>query len=626
MRSFRDLLAERAVVFDGGMGSMLYQRGVFISRCFDELNLLEPELVRGIHAEYLAAGSEVLETNTFSANAAKLEQHGIRHRLAEINRAGVRIAREVAGDKAYVAGSIGPLGIRIEPWGPTSIDEAKAMFREQAQALLEAGVDVIVLETFSDVNEIWQAVRAVRELSADVFLVAQMTLGEDGDSLYGTPPEVFAQRLEAWGVDVVGVNCSVGPAIMLDALERMAPVVKRPLSAMPNAGLPRKVDGRNLYLASPEYMASYVKRFIASGARIVGGCCGTTPAHIRAIHQALLSSRSPARTAVRTIGSALGTAALHAHPSAGTAVAEVPLPDRSRLAARIAAGKFVKIVEVTPPRGLDDEAVFEGANHLVAKGLEFLLVSEPPRASARISCLALAQLLERRTGVESLLHYSCRGRDLMEMQSELIGAYALGLRNIVCETGAAPTLEEWTPWSSTINLSEVDSIGVTNMVRRLNEGFDLGASPIGTPTGWHLGVVANPTAVDLDEEVRRFEWKVDAGAQFAVTRPVFDVSQMERFLKRIGHCRIPILLGLRPLVTLRLAEYLANEVPGTVIADAVLGRMRSAADRSPEAEAAEGVAIAIQVLSGLRGAVEGVVVATPSGQYEAVAEVLAACD
>jgi len=613
LRPFRERLEDEAILFDGAMGTRLYEKGIFINRCFDELNLSEPELVKSIHTEYLEAGAEVLETNTFTANRVKLESHGFRSNLVEINYKGAKIARAVAGERAYVAGAIGPLGIRIEPWGPTSVDEAKEIFAEQAQSLLEGGVDLFVLETFSDINEIWQAIRAVRELTADIPIVAQMTLGEDGNSLFGTPPEVFGKRLEAWGADVIGVNCSVGPAIMLDAVERMAAVLDRPISAVPNAGLPREVDGRVMYLASPEYMASYVKRFIAAGARVVGGCCGTTPEHVRAIHDSLRGSAPVRRSPVTVTAAPSGIEMLPATP--------VARANKSRLARALDEGRFARVAEVRPARGLDQTNTLDGVRRLRDSGVEFIVVSEPARASARLSCQALAQIIEREGGLETVVHYSSRHRKLFDMQSDLLGAYALGLRNVLCETGDAPTLADGRAKIS----AGIDSIGLTNMVRRLNDGYDLGSSPIGAPTGWHLGVVANPTALDVDEEVRRFQWKVDAGAEFCVTRPVFEVKPLIDFLARIEHCRLPTIIGIRPMVSATHAEYLSNEVPGLSVPAQLVERMRRAGSTSDEEAMAEGVRIARELLTEVVDLGQGVIVACPSEHFEAAANVLAGC-
>ena len=364
-----------------------------------------------------------------------------------------------------------------------------------------------------------------------------------------------------------------------------------------------------MYLASPEYMASYARRFVDAGARIVGGCCGTTPTHIRALNQALRKKRPPAPVA-------------HSAPpsTARADVTPVPRAEKSHLARALTEGRFPAVCEVTPPRGIDCGKVVDGVKRLRAQGFEYAVVAEPPRASARMSCQALAQLLERDAGVDTVVHYSCRDRRLLDMQSDLIGAHALGLRNLILETGVAPTLAlERRPRAT----SEVDSIGLTHLVRRLNEGVDLGLSPIGKPTAYHIGVVANPTAVDFEEELSRFEWKVDAGAEFCVTRPVFDAEQLRGFLKRIEHCRLPVLLGLRPLASYQAAEFLSNEVPGTQIPDKVLERMRTATGRSDEHAADEGVEVAAEILAEVRDLVQGVVVATPRDLYERAARVIA---
>lgn len=605
MKDFRQAVTDdRVYVFDGAMGTMIYARGVYINRCYDELNLTQGDLILSLHREYVKAGADIIETNTYGANRLKLTAHGLDDRIREVNLAGVRLAREAANERAYVAGAMGPLGIRIEPYGPTSVEEAQAIFREQAEALLEGGIDLFVLETFSDVAEIHQAINAIRGV-CDLPIVAQMTIQNDGNTSYGTSPELFTKRLDEWGADIIGLNCSVGPHAMLDALEKMRQVTSRKLSAQPNGGLPRQVDGRLMYMASPEYMAKYAKRLIQSGAKFVGGCCGTTPKHIKEIANAV-AALSPGRTAVQVLP-------LELKPDA----AEVtPRAEKSRFARRVCAGEFVTSVEIVPPRGCDPEKMLESVRLLKAAGVDAVNVPDGPRAQSRMGALAVSTLIEQQVGIEAVVHYCCRDRNLLGMTSDLLGAAGLGLRNLLIITGDPPKMG---PYPEATAVFDIDSIGLVNMVNRLNHGLDIGGNPIGKPTSFYVGVGVNPCAVDLEYELRRFEWKVEAGAEFAITQPTFDVEQLKRFLKRIEHLHIPVIAGIWPLVSFRNAEFLANEVPGVVVPERILERMRRVSDKDAARE--EGLAIARETLSEVRHLVQGVQVSAPFGNVKYAIEV-----
>ncbi len=603
-RDFRDLLAERVVLFDGATGTRLYEMGIFINRCFDELNLSAPEIVEEVHRGYVAAGVDVIETNTFGANGFKLERHGLGGDVEAINRAGAAIARRAAGDNVLVAGAIGPLGVRIEPWGPTSVEEAAAIFAAQAGALADGGVDLFSVETFYDLAEIEAAVRGIRSVSP-LPIVAQMTLDDDGTSLEGVEPEVFGPRLERLPVEVVGVNCSVGPAAMLGAVERLLAVVSRPVAAQPNAGKPRAIDNRNIYLCSPEYMATFARRFIEAGARVVGGCCGTTPEHMKAIRRAL-----------RAVEPGRRTVSVRAPASEARGVEPVPKAARSRLAAAIEAGRFAISVEMLPPRGHDLTKNLEGARLLRDAGIDAINIPDGPRASARMSPMAMALLLERDVGIETIIHYCCRDRNLLGMQSDLLGGHALGIRNVLIVTGDPPKLGDYPDATAVF---DVDSIGLTNMAARLNRGLDVGGNPIGTPTAFHIGVGVNPGAPDIEKEIARFEWKVEAGAEFAITQPVFDVDALLRFLDRIRHVRIPILAGIWPLASYRNAEFMNNEVPGVHVPADVLERMRRADTK--EAARNEGIAIAREALAVLAPVVQGAQISAPFARYATAIEV-----
>ena len=593
---FLEELDKRVLVCDGAMGTMLYARGIFLNRSFDELNLTQPDLVAEVHKEYARAGADVIETNTFGANRVKLGAFGLADRVHAINLQGAKIARHGARDQGYVAGAIGPLGVRIEPWGKTGVDEAEEYFREQVRALCEGGVDLFILETFRDVNEIGAAIKAVRSV-CNLPIVAQMTTEEDGNSLDGVAPETFVPDLERLGADVVGLNCSVGPAAMLETLERMARVAHVKLAAQPNAGKPREIEGRNLYLCSPDYMASYARRFINTGVRLVGGCCGTTPEHIRAI-KAAVRSMAPG-------GARPKEAPARPAPEAVLEVQVVPREAKSRMANTLARGGFIVSVELTPPRGFDTETMIDHARRLKIRGVDLVNIPDSPRASARMSALAGAILVQQQAGVETILHYACRDRNLMAMQSDLLGAHAMGVRNVLLVTGEPPKVGDYPDATA---VGDVDSIGLANLVSSLNAGVDIGGQPIGRATAFHIGVAVNPGALNLEEELRRFAYKVEAGAEFAITQPVFDPQEFREFVGRIRAHAIPVIAGIMPLESARHAEFLANEVPGIRVPEALLERMRRADGEGRAAD--EGMAIAREIAAAIRPLVQGLQIST----------------
>jgi len=603
---FLDRLEEGVVLFDGAMGTMLYERGIFINRSFDETNLSNPSLVEKIHREYVDAGADVVETNTFGANRYKLKLHGLEDRLTEINRRGAEIARGAAGSDRLVAGSLGPLGIKIEPWGPTSFEEASEAFAEQAAALQEGGIDLFSLETFADLNEIHQAIRGVRSVS-DLPIMAQMTLQSDGFGLYGTSPAEFARRLAEWRADVVGVNCSVGPKVMLDAVEKMVEAVDTYISVQPNAGIPQSIEGRNMYLVSPEYLAEYARRFVQVGVRVVGGCCGTTPSHIRAIRDALRTVR-PART-IHPVPKIPGEEAV--------SVEVVPRERKSRLARNLFEGSFVKLVEIVPPRGCDPALPLEIAGKLSDAGIDAINIPDSPRATSRMSPLALAVLIERDIGLETVLHYCCRDRNILGMQSDLLGAHALGLRNMLLVTGDPIRTEDYPDATAVF---DIDSIGLTNVVHQLNRGKDIGGRRLKRPTEFHIGVGVNPGALNFEEEMNRLEWKVKAGAEFVITQPVFDLELFERFLERIEPMHIPVIAGIWPLTSYRNAEFMNNELPGVTVPEKIMMRMRDS--ESGETALQEGVEIAAEILGAVHERVSGVQISAPFNRYELALDVL----
>ncbi|HET9276428.1 MAG TPA: bifunctional homocysteine S-methyltransferase/methylenetetrahydrofolate reductase [Gemmatimonadales bacterium] len=610
MPTLHDLLTDSRVhLLDGAMGTMLYSRGVFVNVCYDELTVSQPGLVQEVHEAYVRAGAEILETNTFGANPVKLSAFGLESRTEELNRASAALAHRAARGRARVVGAIGPLGIRIEPWGPTARSEAVAHFTRQALGLAEGGVDGFILETFSDPEELHAALEAARAAAPDLPVIAQMTVGEDGNTSYGTPVETIALRLAEWGADVSGLNCSVGPAPMLEAIERMAEVSAGVFSAQPNAGLPRAVGDRRIYLASPDYMAQYARRLIGAGARLVGGCCGTTPEHIRRIREAVADAQ-PRRVLV---GSAPGRSA------ESDGVQPIPLAERSQWGRKLASGEFLCCVEVLPPRGWDPEAMLRQCRVLREAGVDAVNLTDGPRAHSRMGVVPAALIIEREVGLETVFHYTCRDRNMLGMLSDLLGAAAGGLRNILIVTGDPPTAG---PYPDATAVFDIDSIGLTNVVRRLNHGRDPGGASVGQPTRFVIGVAANQGAPDLDLELERFHWKVEAGAEFAVTQPVFDPEELARFLERASSCRIPVIAGIWPLTSLRNADFLANEVPGVRVPDSVLERMRQAEARGEEHARAEGLQIAQEILGAVRHLVQGVQVST-AGRPDVALEALA---
>ena len=604
---FRRSLERRALVADGAMGTMLYSRGVFINRCYDELNLSQPSLVREIHAEYVRAGAEILETNTFGANRMRLAGYGLADTLEAINEAGVRLAREAAQGAAFVAGAIGPLGVLIEPLGPTSFEEARQIFREQAEALVRAGVDLLILETFSDINELRQAILAARDAAgSELVIIAQVTIDDFGNLRDGTDTETYTRILEESPADVIGCNCSVGPKATLETIEKMLRHSRKPLSAMPNAGLPARVEGRNIYLCSPEYMAQYARRFLWAGVKVIGGCCGTTPEHIRQV-RAEVRSLAPVHRRIE---------APVAEPEVKSRAREkVPLEKRSELGAKLASGRFVVFVEILPPRGVDASKEIAGARLCARHGVDCINVPDGPRASARMSAQVTCHLIQQQAGIEAVLHFCCRDRNILGIQSELLGAYSLGIRNLLCITGDPPRMGSYPEATAVF---DVDSIGLTNIVNNLNQGLDIGGNPMGSQTALVIGVGANPGALNLEEELRRFEWKVQAGAEFVVTQPVFDVRLLEGFLRRIEGYRIPVIAGIWPLTSYRNAEFMVNELR-VPVPDAFLERMRRA--ESAEAARREGVAIAQEMVRLVRPMVQGIQLSAPFGRYEMAVEV-----
>ena len=586
------------------MGTMLYERGVFLNRSFEEVCLSDPRLVVSIHREYLDAGSDVITTNSWGAGIPKLRAAGLAEKFSDINGRAVELARqaiEEAGrtDSVLVAGSLGPLGVMLEPIGAMGTAEAEELFASQASVLSAAGADLLILETFVDVGELKAAIRGVRR-SCDLPVIACMTINAEGTSPYGTDPEVFTSEIQECAPEVIGLNCSEGPRSMLDAAEKMIRVARLPLCIQPNAGVPVNVEGRNIYQTTPKYMAKYAKRMIQSGVRIVGGCCGTTPAHIREI-----------RNEIKALAPGRPRESVHVAAPAQERT-PVPLEKKSAWAARLSRGEFVTCVELVPPRGIDMTKLIGSARALKEKGIDAVNVPDSPRAQAKMAAVSASAVLQQQTGIEAIPHITCKDKNLLALQAEVLGAHALGIRNVLLVTGDPPSIGTYPDATAVF---DVDAIGLCNMVSLLNRGLDLGRNPVGEPTGFCYGVALNPSAVNTDRELERFRWKMDAGAEFAITQPVFDAQPLLRFLERTsGVRRVPVVAGIWPLVSLRMAEFMKNEVPGVFVPDAVIERM-SKCD-SKESALEEGTAIARELLEALRGAIDGVQLSTPLGKIE----------
>ena len=612
MPTFADILADRPALADGAMGTVLYSRGVLINKCYDELNLSDPSLILAIHEEYLQAGAEILETNTFGANRFRLGRHGLAAKVREMNLAGVKLARQAAeqlrekrAGHAWVAGSVGPLGVRLEPLGKTGLDEARAAFAEQIRALAEGGVDFLSIETMPALDEAREALLAALETAPNLPVVVMVTVDDESNCLDGSSPEHAAAKLTEWGAGAIGVNCSTGPSSVLTALESMRKATSLPLAAMPNAGMPRAVEGRNIYLCSPEYMASFARKAVAAGAQLVGGCCGTTPNHIRAMGAAMRAIETQGQSAE---GGAVAEQGMETPP--------IPLGQRSRIGSLLEQKQFVTLVEIVPPRGIDCSKEIEGARLLTQRGVHAVIVSDSPRASARLSAQSLCIQIQQHTSVETVLHYTCRDRNILSIQSDLLGASSIGLHNILCLTGDPAKLGNYPDATAVF---DVDSIGLVNLVRRLNHGLDVGSNAIGASTNFTIGVGANPGAPDLEQELRRFAFKVEAGAEYAVTQPVFDPRLLEEFLKRIEPFRIPVIAGIWPLASLRNAEFMKNDLRLPMPEEILL---RMALADSPDAARREGIQIAQEMLEAVRPMVQGVQVAASFGHYDDAAQVI----
>lgn len=606
---FFEALESRVVLGDGAMGTMLYEKGIYINRCYDSLNLESPNLIEGIHSEYLQAGCELIETNTFGGNRYRLKSYGLDHQVKEINKAGVQIARraiqkfsEKSLKTAWVVGSMGPLGANSQPFGSIPSDQVSAIYEEQAEALEEAGVDIFALETFTHLSQLEAATTGIRRISSKP-VIAMMTVNDDGDSLVGESPETMSNVLNSLPIDIVGINCSNGPSIVLDVLEKMKGLVKKPIAVFPNAGIPKQIGGRYIYLSTPEYFGSFAKKFVTLGVQLIGGCCGTTPQHMKRVRDAIAASSRSGKKSSPMVDL----------PIKNSSVEGIAVEKKSKLSAKIAQNKFVVSVEIDPPKGTNLSKVLEAAELCKKSGIDCINIADGPRASARMNPASLAVIFEREIGIETIIHYCCRDRNLLGIQSDLLGAHALGLRNVLIITGDPPKLGDYPEAASVF---DVDSIGLTKIVKRLNHSMDIAGNPIGQPTAFFQGVGCNPASLNFEDEMNRLRQKIEAGAEYVLTQPVYDFKTFERFLNSYSAFpkQLPLMIGICPLLSLKNAEFLHNEVPGMQIPAEVMKRMASS--ENAEAQKQEGIKIAREALQAFKKDVQGTYIMPPFNRAE----------
>ncbi len=628
---FLQLLRQRPMLCDGATGTLLYARGIPYEQCFDALNLSQPALIGGIHREYIAAGAEIIETNSFGANRIRLAMYGLEAQVRQINQRAARLvqeARDVTGQQVFIAGAVGPTGLPLQAPDEHRLHELRAVFREQMEALQEGGADLLMLETFTSLAELRQAVLAAQELGG-LPIVAQMSFYEDGHTLSGQSAARVATVLRDMGVEVVGANCSFGPAGTLDVVQEMLTTSQegsnveeaRPemlFSAQPNAGLPRRIGNRFIYVATPDYFADYTRRFARAGVRLIGGCCGTTPHHIVAMRQALdeeygvLEQNQAGEAPAIKVTSAVGGRAAIAR----LLEEEIILPQQgytTRLQEMLAAGKFVVSAELDPPKGLNPAKILQGAAMLQEAGIDFINIADSPMARVRMGCIALARLIQDHLGIETIIHFTTRDRNLMALQSELLGAHALGIRNILALTGDPVRAGAY---PNATGVWDVDSVGLIQILRHMNEGHDAAGSPIGAKSSFCIGTAFDPNMADdqIDLEIEKYQRKMEAGAHFIMTQPIYELAPLTRFLERVGKPEVPIILGCIPLHSSRHAEYLHNEVPGITIPDLVRERMRLAGEHGHE----EGLRLAQELLAEARHLIQGVYLMPSYGRYDVV--------
>jgi len=607
LKDFRERLIDGPLLFDGGIGTEIYNKGIFINKCYEELNLTNENLIKQVHQEYKNAGADILSTNTFAGNSLKLKPHNLSDKVYEINKRGAELAKEIANNEVYVAGSIGPIPDKIEPLGPLSVQEAEEIYLEQIQALVDGGVDLLLFETFIYPDNLIAAINGARKITK-LPIIAQMTIDEDGSTLTGASSKVMIDDLEKTGADIIGANCTVGPQTMLAWLESVRNFTPLPISVMPNAGKPKNIDGRNIYLTSPDYLGEYAKHFLQAGANIIGGCCGTSPDHIAKM-RATITALQPELKKFKV--KITETKKLdHIDP--------IPINKKSKLSYKLANYQFVKLVELLSPRGISAHKELSKSKEMRDFGIDAINIPDGPRASARMSAAALALQIQSQLNMETVLHFVCRDRNVIGMQSDLMGYYALGLKNILAITGDPPKLGNYPDATAVF---DVDAIGLVNILNRLNHGMDIAGNPIGEPTGFSVGVGVNPGALDINKELDRLHWKVDAGAEYMVSQPVFNLKVFENFLEQTQKFNIPLVAGLWPLISIRNAEFMNNEVPGVDVPQSILRRMRKF-EGDKEAGVKEGIDIAKETLEKIGKEIAGIQISAPFGRVEIVKNIL----
>lgn len=606
-KTLTDLLSKKILFSDGAMGTMLYAKGIFINTCFEELNITNPSLVGRIHDMYIAAGSDFIETNTYGANKLKLARFGLAEKMSQINHAAVKIAKNSAaqsrdshGAGSLVAGSIGPLGINIAQGGVITENEISNIFTNQIKALASAGADFMLFETFHNLQELLIAIKSAIN-NCDLEIVAQIAINEQNETLYGDKIEYAIAKISEFPqVAAVGLNCSIGPAAMLDALPIIKKITSKPISLQPNAGLPQNIDGRTVYMCTPEYMAEYAKRFYERGVKIIGGCCGTTPDHIRQMVKAI----KPLHKA------GLISASIEIKPQPKQVKAQTPvaLKDKSGFGAKLASGQKIYTVEISPPKGTDVSSLIDKVKLCEKHGIDAVNIPDGPRASSRLSAMITAIKIKQSCNIETILHFCCRDRNIIAMQSDLLGIQAVDIANVLIITGDPPKLGEYPDATAVFDM---DSIALTKVVSNLNCGIDIAGNALPRQTSLVAGVGANPVASDLDREMTRFKKKVEAGAEFAITQPVFDEKNLFKFLELTKDHKIPIIAGIWPFTSFKNAEFMANEVPGVVVPAEILQRMSKTKDQQDGKKM--GVQIAMELMEKIKDAVAGFAISAPFG-------------
>ncbi len=601
MKPFRDRVKEGPIICDGAMGTLLDLYG-YPDIPHELLNLKSPEVVERVHREYISAGSEIIETNTFSANRLRFSQFRLEDKLREVNLRGVEIARRAAGRDVYVAGSVGPSGMLLEPVGRTTRQQARDAFSEQISALLEAGVDLLMLETFVSLQELDEAIAAAKELT-DIPIVAQKAFAEDGAILSGSFPVEVIEHLIELGVDVVGANCTVGPQRMFSIVRHMHKDGVF-LAAQPAAGIPTLLNGRPVYHTTPDYLAAYAKELVESGVTLIGACCGSTPEHIRAI-----------ANAVKGLKVGRPSPPIEAHVVEKPVIEPEPMyyvaSSRWSRFARNVGKKFLTTVELDIPRGFDMSDVLEGAQYCQERQIDAVNITEGARARFRMSSIAISVLIQQRVGIETITHRTARDHNLIGLQAEIMGAFALGIRNILCVTGDPTGIGDYPQAHS---VYDVDSIGLIRAVNAMNHGTDIMGNEIGTPTSIHISCAVNPCADNLDIEIEKFERKVEAGVHVAFTQPLFEMKTLELFLRRVEHLSIPIMVGIIPLRSYKHADFLHNEVPGMRIPEKIREIMRTAGAEAPK----QGVRLAQEFLKEAKPCVAGAYLMPPFRKYSVI--------